>query len=239
MEQLDVVDLVTGQALVGAAEDGRRCAEHVRGRVPRRGRIDVRVVGEHRLLQVAEPTARVDAQLVGQHPAGPAYGVEGVALPPAAVERQCEQRPPALVQRVLLHQPLQLGDGLGVAAQRELGLPERLGRVRPDALEPGALRLQAGRVGPVGEGLSPPQVQRLAQEVGRCCWITRGQLRPAAGGQVGERRRVEPVPVDHEGVPVVPPRDVAARRSRRPSGLERRPEPDDVGLEGLPPRRRR
>ena len=65
--------------------------------------------------------------------------------------------------------------------------------------------------GQSANGLSPPQVERLAQEVAPLVRIAGGQQGPAAGGQVRERRRVELVAIEHQAVSVLPTHDVATR----------------------------
>ncbi len=93
-----------------------------RGRRDRQGR----VVGEHRLVQATQVRAGVDAQLVDQHPPRALVGLERIRLATAAVQRQHQQRPILLPQRILIGQRPQLGHHLGVAAERKVGLDAAL-----------------------------------------------------------------------------------------------------------------
>ena len=64
---------------------------------------------------------------------------------------------------MLVDEPLQLPDHLGVAAQRELGLDRLLDRSHPQILEPGYLGLGERLVREVGERRPAPERQRALE----------------------------------------------------------------------------
>ena len=85
------------------------------------GRVGESVVGlQDALLELGEFGARVDAEFVGEQPAG--VGVDGqrLGLPSAAVEGEHQQFAQPLAQRVGGGQRGQFGDGLGVAADLQV-----------------------------------------------------------------------------------------------------------------------
>src|SRR5687768_5096678 len=67
------------------------------------------VRGEDRQVHLAQQRARVDAQLVGEHAPALLVQHERVGLPVATVERGHELGAEPLLQRVLVHEPGQLG----------------------------------------------------------------------------------------------------------------------------------
>ena len=76
----------------------------------------MRCLGENAVFQLAQRRPGVDAEFFGQPGAGPAQRGERVALPPGLVQRQCEQPPRLLPQRVLGGQLVQVRDHLRRAA---------------------------------------------------------------------------------------------------------------------------
>ena len=190
-EDRGVGGLVAGEPLVGTARDGRR--RRWRGSRTARRRVEVErgVLVQDRLLQLAQPGAGLDPELVDQHTARAAERLEGVGLPPAAVERQRLQRPPRLVQRPLADQPAQLRHGLGMAAEGELGLPVRLQAVVADTLEAFPLVLEVGGVRPVGVRTPAPEAQRPAQQVVGGLDLAGRRAAPGPGPR-GRRTRSRP-----------------------------------------------
>ena len=122
------------------ARRGRGCRRR------RRGRVELGRLLEHQPLQPPQSLAWLEAQLVGEEGARVAVEREPVGLAPRAVEREHQVAAQAFAQRVRRHELLQLGDELGVAADREVGLhaplehgqpllPERVGLVAGQTLE--------------------------------------------------------------------------------------------------------
>ena len=82
----------------------------------------MRCLREDVTLQLAQGRPRIDAQVFGQPRPGPAQNRERVALAPGLVQRQREQPPCLLPQRLLCGQAVQVGDCLRrvTQAQRRL-----------------------------------------------------------------------------------------------------------------------
>ena len=214
-EHRGVVELVAGQPLVGAPGDGRPRRRRLGAARRRRGRGRARGPGP------GSPARARAAAAPGSTPSSSsstaargADRLQRVALPPAAVERQRVQRPPALVQRLLADQPPELGHRLGVAAEGELGLPERLQAVVADrpraapARRRGRRRPASRRTGGRARGRAPRAAGRRPR-----LDVAGRQQRPATGRQVGERGRVQLVALQRERVAVVAADDVPARAS--------------------------
>ena len=83
-------------------------------------------------------------------------------------------------------------------AELELRLQETGLRTGPDLGQPAPLRLGEGRLGPVGIGLAPPQLDGQAELFSRLLGATGGELRTAAGGEVPHADRVDGATVDGE-----------------------------------------
>ena len=83
-------------------------------------------MAEDRGLEVLEPLVWVEAELVEQRCAGVAVGGEGVCLAAGAVEGEHEQPAQVLAHGLVADEGFELGDGLGVAAQGELGFGAKL-----------------------------------------------------------------------------------------------------------------
>lgn len=77
-------------------------------------------------MQATQLRPGADAQLVGKHPPRALVGLERIRLTAAAVQRQHQQRPIPLPQRILVGQRPQLGHHLGMAAELEVGLDAAL-----------------------------------------------------------------------------------------------------------------
>ena len=108
-------------------------------------------------LEVLQRRCRLDAERVDQRAAQLAVGVERLALPSRAVQREHPLAVEVLAQRVLDHQPVQLADQLGRAAERQVGVDPRLDRGQPQLLQPGDGGRRERLEREVGQGLAPPQ----------------------------------------------------------------------------------
>ena len=163
-------------------------------------------------------------------------GAQRVGLPARPVQREHQQLAEPLPDRVLLGEPLGLDRDRRVPApfqiDRELGLQ----RDEVQLLEPLALGLRPGLVRDVGEGLAPPEGERVGE-------VDAGVVEPAPlprldrGGDVA----FEPGGIHLLGRDV---EDVAGRAGdedgrRRAGGAVRLEHPAQVGHVGLEGRRRR
>ena len=128
----------------------------------RRGKVERRVLGQDRLLQATELDARLHPDLLDQHGARLAVGVQRLGLAAGAIERQHALRVQPLVQRMRADQRLELADHLVVAAFCQVGVDRLLGRAHAQLVQPSDLGGGERLVGHVGERLAVPQRERLA-----------------------------------------------------------------------------
>ena len=112
--------------------------------VARGGRRKRRIVGQDPALELAQPLARLDSKLFDELPARGLVGLKRVRLAVAAVESEHQLRPQGLPVGMLDDQRLELGDHLGVAAERQLGLDQMLLRTQAQVLETGDLAWAKG-----------------------------------------------------------------------------------------------
>jgi hypothetical protein len=83
-----------------------------RGRRPER-----LLLAQDRLLQLAEPLARVDPQLFEQHPTRVLVSLKRLGLSAGAVEREHQLGAVTLSKRMVGHQPFELRHEIGVSTQ--------------------------------------------------------------------------------------------------------------------------
>ena len=88
-----------------------------------------------------EPAAGIEANFLDEPPAGLPIHLEGLRLPPGAVQGEHQLRRETLTQRVGRHECLELRDKVGVAPEGKVGIDS--------LLESGELqRFDAGDLGP-------------------------------------------------------------------------------------------
>ena len=98
-----------------------------------RGSSERRVLTQDRPLEPSKLRARLDAELLDQRPPRIPVGPERFGLPPRAIESDDQLAPQPLPERLVGHQPLELGDQVGVAARGQVGVDPLLDR-RPTEL---------------------------------------------------------------------------------------------------------
>ena len=211
--------------------------------------VEGRGLGQDLGLQGTQHGAGVDAELLGEPLAGPPQRRQRVALAVRAVERERQQPPPLLAQRLLGEQGLRLRHHHGGLAAVEPARAQLLAGHRPELVEASRLRVGPLRAGEVGQRRPPPQRERLAQRA----HPGRGVL--GVGGVLDETLeapRVHPVvrPVVHPVLRPVVPGDGDAvagpRADQHPAGgpcgtvgLQRAAQVGDVGLQAGGTARRR
>ena len=172
------------------------------------------VLAEDRGLELAELGAGIDAELLDERLARGAVGGERVGLAARAVEREHELRARPFAQRLGGDERLELGDELGVAPERKVGLDPLLERRRCAA--PRAARSRSARTARRGSRRAPGRARARAPRGAR----PRPQrdprprappVRPARGGRSGGGRRAR--------VRARARSPVRASRSRGPSAL--------------------
>jgi hypothetical protein len=104
---------------LGLAAEECRTDPSERGRKPagyggphRAKHLQRRVLREDGRLESAQLGSWLDAQFVGQQPAGPLVSVEGLALTPRAIEGQHQLTPQAFTERLIAQEHLDLADQL-------------------------------------------------------------------------------------------------------------------------------
>ena len=195
---------VFGGAAAGAAGAGHRG----------RRKIELGILGEHQPLQPPQLLAGLEPELLGEEAARVAVDGERVGLAPGAVEGEHEVGARALAERLGRHQLLQLGDQLGVPAERRAP-PRCDARARPAAARRGGRpRCAPGpRTQPL-QRLAAPQRQRARQ---------RRRRRPAARRRRRRAGRAR-APARSRGSAWrwSPRRAAAAARTRSPAPPSRR-----------------
>ena len=78
------------------------------------------------MLEPLQLGARLEAELGVQQAAGLRVGLEGIALPAGAIQRQHPMGGQTLAQRVLLHERAELGNERFVTAEAQVGLDAQL-----------------------------------------------------------------------------------------------------------------
>jgi len=119
------------------------------------------VVAKDRALELLQLRARLDPQLADQGRARAAVGGQRVGHPAAAVQREHQQRPHVLAQRVLGGEVTQRDDGAPVPAEREVGLHPEDERLQAQLFQPHAFETGQIGVGQLGERAPAPQGQGI------------------------------------------------------------------------------
>ena len=129
--------------------------------------VELGILAQDGLVQLAQLAARLDAELLDQVAARCLVDLERVGVAAGAVEREHELGVGALAQRLLPGQRLELAHELGMAAEREVGVDPRLQAGQAELLQAGDLGLGEGLVAEVRKGRATPERQRPAQRVRR------------------------------------------------------------------------
>ena len=133
---------------------------------------------------------------------------------------------------MLAHERLELGHGLGVAAERELGFEPQLDRGQAQLLEPRGLVAREGVVAEVGQRRPAPERERLAASTSAACSASPSpssrRARPSSSSNVSR-----------SSVPALDAKRVARRPRLDHTRAERLAQLRDVHLNRLDRRRRR
>jgi len=213
----------TGRA--GRRRGGRRHDRRGHRRHPGRPRRTRQVLVEHVALDPLEGGAGFEAQPADQVSPSAGVGVQGLGLATAAVERGHQELPPALPQRVVLDQGLQVGDDPLVASEVQLDRHAVVDRLVAQRRQPGDGSGRERQVGDVGQGRAPPPPVRGAEVVERV-------LQAAPGPGLGRRvqRPLEPV---HVAGAAGVGHEVARRAGVHGVRAQRGPEVRDVDVDRL------
>ena len=167
----------------------------------RLGSLELGVLAQDRLVQLAEVTARLDAELLDEVAARCLVDLERVGVAAGAVEGEHKLGVGALAERLLPGQRLELAHELGMAAEREVGIDPSLQAGQAELLQAGDLGLREGLVAEVGEGLATPERQRLAQRVRRFVGPSLVELPPRLVEELLEQLAVALLGSDAKQVP--------------------------------------
>ncbi len=130
----------------------------VRGRA-----VERRVLPENRLLESADRGTGLDAELIDEGAAPFAVDLERCRLLPAAIEREHQLRAEALVERMRAHEPLELRQDFGVAAERERSVDTVPHCSQPQTLEPPDRLVDERRVAQVPQRRAAPLRERAVE----------------------------------------------------------------------------
>jgi hypothetical protein len=128
----------------------------------RRRPVQRRVLAKDRLFELSEPRAGLEPEIVDEARSRRAIGLEGIRLPPAAIERKHQLSPQPLAQGMLAHERLELGDEPPMAPERQLSLHPILDGREPQPLETLHLGDRERPELDIGERRAPPQRLGLA-----------------------------------------------------------------------------
>jgi|GEM_PF-4010616 len=162
--------------------------------------IECGIAEQHPLLQLLKLGTRVEAQLVGELLPDAAVGGEGVALPPAAVQRGDQQRPQPFPQRVLDDQRLELPDHLRGGAEVDARREAVLHQPEPDFFQTRPVRQQPLAVAGIREDLPAEQCQRPRARLGCGPGIPGAALCVGGGRHLHHDDGVDGTGVDLQGV---------------------------------------
>jgi hypothetical protein len=124
------------------------------------------VVGEHGLMEVVQFASGLDPQLLDQHLAGVAVGLQRVGLAAAAIQGEHQLGVKALPPGMPTREVLELGNQLGVPPGGEVGLDAHLQGGHMLLLQTRDLGRRERQRSKLRERRATPQVQRLTQHGG-------------------------------------------------------------------------
>ena len=183
------------------------------------------VVVEDAGFHLTQARARVDPELVDQAVTDLGVGPQRFGLASRSVERQHEQLPQALAERVVPAQRLQLAHQFVVMAELQVRFDSTLGCHQGQLVEMGPLGVGKAGVGELGQGLTPSQPQGFAEHGGRLGRLAHGAQTAPFGHQVLESGRVQVSGPDCERI--------AGFGGDDGGGAESSAQLDDLGLQGV------
>src|SRR5262249_50872290 len=145
-----------------------------------------RILLENALVQVAEGGARLDAELVDEHPPRGGERLERFCLAPRAIEGEHQLAAQTFSQGGLREELFEHRDQLVMPAEREPRIDLVLARGDPQLLEATRRLLREGLVPDVRERGPAPERQRLLERAVSFRQPLRGQLVAPARDQLLE-----------------------------------------------------
>jgi hemerythrin-like domain-containing protein len=214
----------------------RHCLPHLAQRHLAAGESDGRLVelqigslAQHCRFQVAQLHTGIEPGLIGQSPAGTAHRLECLGLAGRAVQRQRQQGPQPLAERMTLDKTLEFRSGLPVPPERQPGRPEILDRRQAQLLQANRFGLHTWRrIGGRAEGFAVPEVECGLQEHLGPSRVCADRFREEGG----ESTRVDVDAVGQQGVARGARDQDRGRCAWLAAGLEQSAEPGDVRVQG-------
>lgn len=158
-------------------------------------------------MQVAQFGTRNHPQVLIEGPPQPVERLEGLGLPPVAIQRDHQLAPSPFTQRTTSHQTLQPGHDLVVTAKRQLRVEQILTCRFAQLLQSRRFRLGERAVSEFLQRCSAPQVQGLPQPSRRSGWV---RVPAARGDQAFRQPRVDRLRRSPQAVPRWPGDDAQA-----------------------------
>ena len=174
-------------------------------------------------LKLLQLPPRLQAELVDESIACSPENVEGVGLASGPVQGEHQVAAQALPERLLCHEPLELGHELGAPTAHEFRLDARLHCPKPKLVKPPRLNAGQRLVEQVDPRRPTPQRERLAQRRPSSGVIARLGCPIGGPDQLLEPIDVELARLDRE--------QVAAGLAEQPARAELLSQPVDVGIE--------
>ena len=148
-------------------------------------------MAQDRPLELAQPWAGLDAELLAQLRVGPPVGIERVRLAPGSVEGEHQLAPGKLSVGMLGHERRKLRDELDVVTEGQPCLVAQLVGNQPKLAEPLPLDCDEPNERETRQGLSLPELECSVECAFRARRIARSQRRPAFGEALLEDERVD------------------------------------------------
>ena len=164
-----------GRAQRHAGGDQREAAA-ADGRGRRARRVERGILREDRLLELAQLPPGLEAQLVDERAPRGAEALQRLRLAARPVEREHLLRAQALAQRVLAHQPFELGHEPGMTPEPEVSLDALFDRREPQLLQARRFVLREPLVRKLAERRPAPQRERRVQQRGGARRVGRARL---------------------------------------------------------------
>jgi hypothetical protein len=140
-------------------------------------------------------------ELLDEGVSGSAIDLEGLCLPPGAVQRKHPLRDEPFLERVPGGERLELADHVGVPPESQIGLHPLAQGGEPKLFQAVDLGLREGLVGEFGERRAAPERERRPQVRGRDVRLVRCHRLPPGLQELGEPVDVELAGLDAQLVP--------------------------------------
>ena len=136
---------------------GRVALQPICGSLPLHEDVERGILSEDRLLEVLQGAARLDAELLDEHPPRLGVDLQRLGLTAAAVQRKHQLTARALTQRLAGDECLDFGDELDVAPSTRSASIRSSRAVEAELVEPRDLVTREGFEDEVGEGRPAPE----------------------------------------------------------------------------------